>query len=699
MNKVAGFLLIFCLHVISTEAQVLLRGPYLQMGTGTTMNIRWRTDVNDIGRIRYGLSAGSLTNMVQNLSPTREHEIKITGLSPNTFYWYSIEGGSGVLQGDAENYFKTLPNIGEKQLYRIGVFGDCGSNNVNQLEVRNSMINYLNGNYMNAWILLGDNAYSIGTDAEYTSGFFNYYKDKFLKQNPLYPAPGNHDYDFPSGAQTSHANPYYSIFTMPTAGEAGGHPSGTEAFYSFDIGNIHFISLDSYGFGSDGKKIYELPNTQVDWLIQDLESNTNKDWVVVYFHHPPFTKGSHDSDNFTHLDADLVEIRTKLISILEDHGVDLVLCGHSHVYERTKLIKGYFGLSSQYNEAEYALSTSSARYDGTSNSCPYYKKASNGNKGSLYVVSGSAGQRGGAKSIVDYPHKAMYYSNNDTAGAMILEVEGNRLDAKWIAQNGTIDDHFTIMKEVNRNTTVNTTVGTPVTLHASYVGTYIWSDAQTTSAITVTPAAEGTTTYIVKDDKECLADTFSVIAANVLPLTWKSIKAWYDNSDESNKLQWETMNEVNVKSFEVERSENGRDFVGIGTVKAAGSTGNNQYDFTDGQLLLSVKKYYYKIRQEDIDGRFTYSSVVTVDGQANTGINMLVVPNPAKPGNISIKLSADRPTKAVFSIVDISGKTLMNRTLQLTQTVQSIAPNLQAAVYFVRIQSEGQLITKKLIVE
>ena len=701
MNKATGFSIVFCLFFIFSDGQELIRGPYLQMGTSTSMNVRWRTDVPSISRVRYGTSLGSLINMVEDLTPKTEHELKVTGLSPNTKYWYSIEGSVGILQGDGENYFQTLPSVGEKQLYRIGVFGDCGSNNTNQLNVRNSMISYLGTNYMNAWILLGDNAYPNGSDGQYTTGFFNYYKDKFLKQNPLYPAPGNHDYDLPADARTTHNNAYYSIFTMPAAGEAGGYPSGSESYYSFDIGNIHFISLSSDGlFGPIGnqKKMYELPNEQASWLVQDLEANTNKEWVIAYWHHPPFTKGSHDSDDPVK-DNDLIQIRTNFIKILEDHGVDLILCGHSHVYERTKLLNGYYGTSSDFDESLHAVSTSSGKYDATTNSCPYYKKEATGDTGTLYVVTGSAGQRANAGTIAGYPHRAMYYSNKDEAGAMMLEVEGNRLDAKWITGGGLIKDKFTMMKNVNRNTTYNTEVGTPVTLQASYIGSYLWPDDQTTAYITVTPVVEGTETYIVKDGNDCIADTFTVIASRVLPLIWKSVKAWYDKAEGWNKLQWETMYEVNVEAFNIERSENGRDFVFIATVKASGNSDTHLYDYTDKQISANIKKYYYRIKQVDTGGKYTYSPVVFADRAEDINFDIQVIPNPGKPGQIQIKASADRPVRAELTIVNAAGKMVMNKKISLTETAQSFLPGVQSGVYFIRLQNEKQIITKKFIVE
>ena len=96
---------------------------------------------------------------------------------------------------------------------------------------------------------------------------------------------------------------------------------------------------------------------------------------------------------------------------MEDYGVDLVICGHSHVYEHTKLIKGYFGKEADFDPKKYNLSSSSALYDGSKNSAPYLKSSKN-NKGTVYIVSGSSGALGGHKET--YPHDAMYYSNNES---------------------------------------------------------------------------------------------------------------------------------------------------------------------------------------------------------------------------------------------------------------------------------------------
>ena len=235
---------------------------------------------------------------------------------------------------------------------------------------------------------------------------------------------------------------YYQNFSLPTKAEAGGVPSNTESYYSYDIGNVHFLALDSYGRDNKNTRMHDgIDGEQAEWVRRDLQANKSK-WVVAYWHHPPYTMGSHDSDK----EMDLVRIRQNFIKVLEEYGVDLVLCGHSHVYERTRMIKGYYGMEADYDAAKYELSSSSGLYDGSKNSAPYIK-SSKDNKGTVYVVSGSAGALGGKK--LNYPHNAMYYSNNEVGGAVMLEVLGNKLELKWITSQGTVGDHFTMMKDVS----------------------------------------------------------------------------------------------------------------------------------------------------------------------------------------------------------------------------------------------------------
>ena len=128
-----------------------------------------------------------------------------------------------------------------------------------------------------------------------------------MKNMVIWPATGNHDLHTANAAAQS--GPYFDMFTLPKVGEAGGLSSGTEAYYSFNYANVHFICLESTdaSFRATG-------GNMATWLTNDLNANTQR-WTVVYFHHPPYSKGSHDSDTET----ELIQMRTNIVPILENN--------------------------------------------------------------------------------------------------------------------------------------------------------------------------------------------------------------------------------------------------------------------------------------------------------------------------------------------------------------------------------------------
>lgn len=482
--------------------EVLTRGPYFLRATQSSMEVKWLTDLAATSKVRYGLTNGVYTDSVTDAASSTSHVINLTNLQPNTKYFYTIGSTSRQLQGDANNFFVTPPVPGSTGKYNFWLVGDCGNNSTNQKNVRDAYINYMGSNVTNGWLLLGDNAYSSGTESEYQAEFFDVYHGTVSKNMPLYPSPGNHDYS--NGTKSDHSVPYYSIFDMPANGEAGGIASNTEAYYSYDYGNIHFLSLDSYGKEDGTNRLYDTLGPQVTWIKQDLAANSKK-WIVAYWHHPPYTMGSHNSDT----EAELTKMHTNLIKILERYKVDLIVCGHSHEYERSKLIQGHYGSETTFNPAVHNLSQSNGRYDGTTNSCTYVKDSTHTFNGTVYVVSGSAGQLDASVQAA-WPHNAMSaYNNSTNGGSMLLTVEGNRLDAKWVCADGVVRDQFTMIKDANkvRNYTINS--GQSLTLTASWKGQYVWNhSSETTASVNVSPTTN--TTYVVTDQYQCVADTFKV---------------------------------------------------------------------------------------------------------------------------------------------------------------------------------------------
>ncbi len=319
----------------SAGAQTITRGAYLQNGSTNAITVRWRTGTAADSVVRYGTSAASLTQTVSVTGTRTEHEVRLTGLAPDSTYYYSIGTSAATLAGDSTYFFVTSPTSAKPT--RVWVLGDSGIGGSVQTNVRNAYYTFTGTRHTDLWMMLGDNAYNSGTDTEYTNFLFNYYPT-MLRKSVLWPTLGNHDAG--SADSPTQTGPYYAQHTLPKSGEAGGVASGTEAYYSYDYGNIHFICLDS------ADTSVSATGAMANWLKSDLQNNT-KDWTIVFFHHPPYSKGSHNSDS----ESLLVSMRTNFNPIFEDNGVDLVLCGHSHSYERSRLLDGHYGLSTTFNSS------------------------------------------------------------------------------------------------------------------------------------------------------------------------------------------------------------------------------------------------------------------------------------------------------------------------------------------------------------
>lgn len=492
-------LFIFLMAFIKSGiAQKVIRGPYLQLGTPTSIVIRWRTDAAANSKVMLGLTANQLNRSVADETVTTEHEVKLTDLQPNTVYYYSVGNTAGVLGSGDDYYFKTAAPAGSKQKIRIWAMGDMGSGSPNQISVRDSYMNSIkkDNRATDLVLLLGDNAYAIGTDEEYQNNFFNVYQNHFLKNNVLWAVPGNHEYY--SGDQTKREISFFNIFSFVQNGEAGGVPSGTKMYYSFDYANVHFVGLDSYGLEEQKYRLYDTLGPQVEWLKKDLAAN-KQPWTIVMFHHPPYTKNSHDSD----AEIELVQMHKNLTPILERFKVDLVLSGHSHLYERSRPMRGHTGSSDTFDAEKHLISTSSGRYDGSPNSCAYIKNAAT--EGVIYSVVGSSGQNNGFNGV---PHPAMPFKNATLGGSAYIDVEDNRLEFNWLGSDQIVHDQFVIYKNVNKTTDLKARHGDVIQLTPSWKGSYLWPDGSRKSAKELTILSD--TTLIVRDSLGCLEDRFNV---------------------------------------------------------------------------------------------------------------------------------------------------------------------------------------------
>jgi hypothetical protein len=165
-----------------------------------------------------------------------------------------------------------------------------------------------------------------------------------------------------------------------------------------------------------------------------------KPWTIAFWHHSPYSKSLYDSDKETQL----IEMRRNVLPILENGGVDLVLSGHSHSYERSFLLEGHYGLSGTLTNA-MIRNSGDGRVDGDG---AYLKTtyAPVSHQGTVYLVTGSSGEVGNA--VLNHP--AMRFSLN-ALGSVVLDVDSNRVDAKFLDEQGGIRDYFTMIKSEKSN--------------------------------------------------------------------------------------------------------------------------------------------------------------------------------------------------------------------------------------------------------
>ena len=444
----------------SHERGVFARTPYVQLATPSTIFVVWRTHTNSEPVVRWGTTPDNLNmstppqyvlrrialgtnraDLTTNKYPAHilrlprlhsapvgvwQYEAKLVNLRPDTKYYYAVYDGKNRLTPRDESYhFRTHPLPGQNRPLRFWVVGDSGTGREAQSAVHQAMLGIVNQERkpLDFYIHVGDMAYQRGKDTEFQTRFFEMY-DTTLRNTVCWASMGNHEGGTSKG--TNGVGPYYDAYVLPARGEAGGLPSGTEAFYSYDYGRVHFICLDSHDLDR------RPTGMMAQWLKADLE-RTKADWIIAFFHHPPYTKGSHDSDR----EKQLIEMRQHIMPILESGGVDLVLTGHSHIYERSMLMDGAYATPTI---SEYVILDDG---DGDPNGDGPYKKSAgiHPNEGTVQVVAGHGGTGLSRKGTMPIMRKTILEH-----GSVLVDVTSDTLVGKMVNKFGDVRDVFSIVK-------------------------------------------------------------------------------------------------------------------------------------------------------------------------------------------------------------------------------------------------------------
>jgi hypothetical protein len=235
-----------------------------------------------------------------------QYQADIAGLQAGTSYEYQVLlDGQTVASDPVQNSFST-PTAGNLSFL---VIGDSGLNSPEELSLIQRMAVEPG---IGKLIHVGDLAYFSGTFAQFESNYFAT-NAPLMSRLPFFATPGNHDYETDNAA---------ALLAGHVAPDCNVPAQDIGRYYSYDWGDIHFASVDSNLLPTDAA------TRMLNWLDSDLAA-TGKYWKIVFLHHTPYPTGFHLGDPICAL------VQQNVNPIVERHGVQLILTGHEHGYERS----------------------------------------------------------------------------------------------------------------------------------------------------------------------------------------------------------------------------------------------------------------------------------------------------------------------------------------------------------------------------
>ncbi|MEV5716135.1 discoidin domain-containing protein [Amycolatopsis mediterranei] len=283
-----------------TQAPTTPAGLTAGTATATSVPLTWGAATDNVGVTGYDiLRNGTAVATSATTSYTD------TALTPNTSYTYAVLARDAAGNTSAASTPITIKTAAGSAGFVLAAAGDiaekCTASSSSCVHPKTAkLVENLNPA---AVITMGDNQY----DEPTLSDFKNYYDKTWGKfKNITHPSPGNHE----SYSQFTGYDQYFGAIAKPQG----------QRYYSWEMGNWHFIALDSNDFVTHDE-FAEPP--QITWLKQDLANNT-KGCVAAYYHHPRWSSGDHGDNTDS----------TELWNLLVANKADLVLNGHDHDYER-----------------------------------------------------------------------------------------------------------------------------------------------------------------------------------------------------------------------------------------------------------------------------------------------------------------------------------------------------------------------------
>jgi len=266
-------------------------GPTLGDLTTTSALLTWHTNIPSTGWIELG------GERVGEGGPAQTHRVRLQGLSAGQTCWYTVKAAAENQSASIGPHRITTPPESLTE-WTFAAYGDTRTRPAAHRRVVAAMLEASPRLILHTGDLVAS--------GELLDDWYHFFPviGTFSRNLPFYPAIGNHEHN---------AALYYELLPIPS----GGGDYGSE-WYTFTYGNCQFFALDSC------RRIAE----QTEWLQQQLNQPwpTGVDWRIAMFHQPPFSSGLHGGSE---------TIQQQWCPLLEDGGVDVVFCGHDHLYERS----------------------------------------------------------------------------------------------------------------------------------------------------------------------------------------------------------------------------------------------------------------------------------------------------------------------------------------------------------------------------
>ncbi len=374
--------------------------PYLQNLREDGITIMWETVYPTYGKILYGKN-GKLDKVeIEDAIPATMHEVTLVGLKPDETYNYKVECFN---ISSVEQSFRTKKSKNEP--IKFIVYGD----NRSYPKVHENLIKMMAKEKADLILNVGDVVTTGSNLMEWIDEYF--YPLRYVGGSvPTYISIGNHEYGGYWGTRV--VPPFEKYVDNPLCSTGS-----TEYYYSVDYGNTHIIFLDPNKAELPEGHGLAVDSQQYNWFVEDLKkAKETSEWIMVLMHQPPYSEawsgGPYDGEP---------ALRKDVVPIMEANGVDIVLSGHTHDYER--------GLPHP----------------------PYDPKTGKGNN-AVYIITGGGGSNLDNHKYfeweqLDYPdNKATLGSNETDDGKfyeyhyVVVEIDGKNLKFTARKMNGDGSD-------------------------------------------------------------------------------------------------------------------------------------------------------------------------------------------------------------------------------------------------------------------